>query len=912
MAENIAQAVVTDPQFSSAGGYMLVAKSPSILSQDADFLAASPGISDYLQQELQATEESYFSFFRLPSKKSALVRRFIYGKRRGVNRVVIHMLVISDELLRSIQNNIFLLIDSQFQAGGKTLSLNQLGEEVGQPGVDSSLPDLNCKLPTTHSDFEVLVAQRQQMLLAHWSKEQLNHLLIGILETLVQKKRVLLPQDMKYRELLSLAWLSLPIDDRRRISWTTHFTPGSVLFRLANAPHPDEARLLYPNRKNCRLLKDIENLKAHDAVVALCGHIMTNSPSELEALYSYLQNYRVSLFDDAKAFYWYLHCRNCDSDFRYFLENGASTLTTLSENLSQYESRVRYTKLVLDGLEFNVLYAICQTGLNLYSSLEEIDKIVVKLDETITKNRHNIVIEKCLEPTLVANFIREYGSFKLAFIAMRLAWRRLPALPLLYRERQMLFGAFFDKYQIEELSNPHNRTMLPFIAKICFDLIVYNNSKTLDQAQPALLSLQAIVDNSPAVLDDALVYLEKNQNPLPAAIALLEIAERAKRIDIIAKIMIRIIFPSMKNVPEEVIIDGIDSTQGHPGVVSQALKFCSGTAFDKALSQLKMLVETEPERAKQIINNLLAGNLLSTSFYKSDEIKDITKELDKLGLPIESLLQFILVEARWVLNMGSEETKSHFKKSIRHVIIYKNADDTKVVFNKIIDILQNKEQYHNAAILIFEGIAPHVAKVVPAQFYNLFERLISQNVEIDWKSLVKDILADIQQRRWAVRLGCIWWKKLSEQPWKEPNDTELKLLKLIGKNGFLGVIGKWMPHIGEQRIHSKVLVLFKRLIDKFAKREHPKIYIEFAAQSIRRQRRENEWMPLEEAADRLCSACYPLEYSLLDILDIFIEKGFCVLFNEREIRQLSNEFMNNPQLTPIIKLVLLHLENDYG
>ncbi|TGO02453.1 hypothetical protein PN36_24940 [Candidatus Thiomargarita nelsonii] len=85
---SIAQAVVTDPLESAAGGYVLVAKSPGILAQDADFLSASPGISDYLH-ELEKTDESYYSFFRLPSKKYALVHRFLHDKRRGVNRVVL-------------------------------------------------------------------------------------------------------------------------------------------------------------------------------------------------------------------------------------------------------------------------------------------------------------------------------------------------------------------------------------------------------------------------------------------------------------------------------------------------------------------------------------------------------------------------------------------------------------------------------------------------------------------------------------------------------------------------------------------------------------------------------------------------------------------------------------------------------
>ena len=88
----------------------------------------------------------------------------------------------------------------------------------------------------------------------------------------------------------------------------------------------------------------------------------------------------------------------------------------------------------------------------------------------------------------------------------------------------MLFSAFFDKYQIEELGKAYNRTMLPFLAQMGFELIIYNKSRIFNQAQPALLTLQVIANNNPSVLDNTLLYLGKTQNPLSAAIALLKIA----------------------------------------------------------------------------------------------------------------------------------------------------------------------------------------------------------------------------------------------------------------------------------------------------------------------------------------------------------------------------------------------------
>jgi hypothetical protein len=102
---SIAQDLVTDPLESSAGGYILVARSPGMINQDADFIAASPGISDYLHN-LQPPQPHFYSFFPLPSRQYALVHRFIKDSRRGVNRVIVHLLVLSEALLSTVQGDI--------------------------------------------------------------------------------------------------------------------------------------------------------------------------------------------------------------------------------------------------------------------------------------------------------------------------------------------------------------------------------------------------------------------------------------------------------------------------------------------------------------------------------------------------------------------------------------------------------------------------------------------------------------------------------------------------------------------------------------------------------------------------------------------------------------------------------------
>jgi hypothetical protein len=902
----IAQAVVTDPLESSAGGYVLVAKSPGIMAQDAEFLSASPGISDYLQ-ELQATDDSYFSFFTLPSKKYALVRRFIHGERRGVNRVVVHLLVVSDDLLRSIQENIWLLIAGKFQEEGKALSLTQLGDEVGKPGI-KALPDLSYQLPAEQSTFEDIVDKRKH-LVDNWSEAQLRHQLIGVLEALVRGKRVLLPQSMAYRELLALAWLSLPIGDRRRISWTTHFTQGRVLFRLANAPDPKEARLLYPKMEECILLKEIDDVAAHahEAVLALSARIMTETPSQLEALYHNLQDSKLSLIDKPKELHWNLRWWDSEHNFRYFLENGASTLAALSDNLSEYESMLTHSSLSLDGLEINVLYGICQTGSNLSTSLE---KKLEDFYETIRKN-HRLVVKKCLEPALVAKFISHYGSPQVALIAMGLAWRRLPALPLDYADHQMLFSSFFDKYLTEGLPKSYNKEMVSFLAQLSFELIIYSSIK-INQDAPALLTLQAIADSNKSVLDNTLAYLGKNQNPLQAAIALLKMAGRVERTDIVADIMIRIIFPSVTKVSEEIIIEGIESSQGHPEVISQALNLYSATKpFNKALSQFKALVDSKPKEAKNIITEVLADNesRLPLPFYESQEIKGLTGMLDKLDIPIDSQLRFILIEAEWAANTRSEDEKSHFKKSLSNIIKHKTPDETRVILNEVKEILAHNDQYHHRiGRLIFEGIAPGAAVAAPEMFHNILEKALSKNDKLEWKSIVKEIyeiFIHTEQKQWAVRLAKLWWKTLSDCDWKPPSETELNMLELIGEDEFLEIITEWMPRLGDKQAEPELFIVFKGFVDKFAKREHPAIYMRFAAYYIASQKRRGELKSIEELADRLCSAYYAMEQPSLDI---FIKEGFLVLFNDKHERsQLSRDYRQNNKLSFVMKLAISQL-----
>jgi hypothetical protein len=907
----IAQAVVTDPLESAAGGYVLVAKSPGILAQDADFLSASPGISDYLH-ELQKTDESYFSFFTLPSKKYALVHRFLHDKRRGVNRVVVHLLVLSDELLRTLQENVWLLsIGQNFQVVGdtetqQTFSLTQLGDEVIKPGL-RKLPELAYVLPEKNGQktFEWLVNKRDSLQKhGKWSKEKLRHRLIGILDALVRGKQVLLPQSSDYRDMLALAWISLPIRDRRRISWTTHFTPGRVLFRLANAPEPDRARLLYPKRENCLLLKEIDELaaRAQKAVQTLSARILTYTPEQLERLYQKLQSDKLSLLDDAKAVYRHLHWWKSEPLFLNFVKKGASTLEELTEMLSYYESLLEHSKQPLDGLENNVLYGICKTG----SILSTPPQLEDKLKELYQKIKtHTRTVKKCLAPTLVTEFTNRYSSFQTALIAIGLAWRRFQD----YESRHSLFSSFYGKYLAQWLPNNNNNNeseTVSFLAKMSFELVTAYSTE-INPDEPALVTLEATVDDSNnTVLDNTLDYLRKNLNPLYAAKALLKIAGQVKRTDIVADIMTRIIFPSVGKVSEDVIIEGIENSQKHPDVISLALiKLDSGKAFNMALSQLKALIDIKPKEAKKIIGDVLASKSLPKPFYKTPEIKDMTRMLDKLKLPINSLSNFVLAEAIWVVENQYED--EDFKKSLSSVVEHRTGNDTKYILDRI-SKLSNNQLYNTVSCIIFEGIAHKAAEVIPKdtlKFMTKALRETDKNDIINWVPIVKEIYEQVQVTKDADRLSTLWWKHLSHcDSIITPTPTDDKMLKLTGHNAFLKILKEWVPRIktmGDE--HVKLLTLFKeRAEEKDFVQKYPVTYIQFLASFFASTMRHDQ-LKLS-AVNHLGLVCDNLNQPP----ESFINNGLLVLFgNVQELTQQIPHLFNSEKISFTVRWIFREL-----
>ncbi len=185
----IGQAVVTDPASGRASGYVLVAASPSVQPEDAQYLTAAPQVTDYLH--LEESPGPFFSFYGLPSGSWAAVKRFVRGTRRGAfNRVVIHTLVLSPEALHELADDPWLLwTRCRFRplSGGGEVSPAELTEEAGEPGLDR-LADLEC-LTTADSGAErcTLLARRRDFLGQRWGAARLDEGLRAVLAAMAPR-----------------------------------------------------------------------------------------------------------------------------------------------------------------------------------------------------------------------------------------------------------------------------------------------------------------------------------------------------------------------------------------------------------------------------------------------------------------------------------------------------------------------------------------------------------------------------------------------------------------------------------------------------------------------------------------------------------------------------------------------------
>lgn len=244
----IAHTVVSDS--GGSYGYSLVAASPGVTSEEADFLSAASGASDFLHTQ-KRLKRAFLSFFPLSTGRWALVRRFLHGTRRGgFHRVVTHTLVFDDAVLEALGWDPWLLHSaSRFQERGSDRepgAWSRLEAWIGDPKLER-VQDLVCLAPAAADEAAAEIAEeRRGFLRDRWGDEALTERLAWIVAALLEGRRLILPQGPESEALLALAWSSLPGQDRLRCPWTTHFAPGvRVLFRLINADEPEQARRMH-------------------------------------------------------------------------------------------------------------------------------------------------------------------------------------------------------------------------------------------------------------------------------------------------------------------------------------------------------------------------------------------------------------------------------------------------------------------------------------------------------------------------------------------------------------------------------------------------------------------------------------------------------------------------------------------
>lgn len=240
----VPQAIYTDPMSKGqASGYYLVASSPSLQTKYKTILQAHSGLTDALQTEV--IPRTYWSFFalELPNEINInnyiLTQRFAFaGPRRNANRMVVHSIILSKEILDYFQWDVEGIRNNyKFTANDYSGTLTQWQEIVGQREV-YNLPDLTI---TDFLDTNQLTAQqefcRKQIQLRTeygWTWSQLKTAFLGTCSALEYNKKIALAQDIIHETFLLLTWAALPPTDRSTTFWTTYLPTDATFFCLSN------------------------------------------------------------------------------------------------------------------------------------------------------------------------------------------------------------------------------------------------------------------------------------------------------------------------------------------------------------------------------------------------------------------------------------------------------------------------------------------------------------------------------------------------------------------------------------------------------------------------------------------------------------------------------------------------------
>ena len=645
------QAVVTDPGGASAGGYVLVAASPAVSAEEGSFLEHSPGISEHLHR---ATNPGpYFSFFQLPSGRLALVRRFVGGERRGLNRVVVHLLVLSETLLRHLEGDAWLLASAcRYRLpGGPLQSLADLGRQAAAAGLQR-LDDLECLPPEAPRQASLkAIAERRGFLAGRWGEERLRQTLAWLFDALSAGKRALLPQDLEHEQLLALAVAALPLADRLQVPWTTHFAPGvPVAFRLANAPDMEEARQLHRNLDEWRLLppqaRTLDRPGIQSGAIGL-AQVVAAGEQHLAALLFGPGGGAPSLLRDADALGRYVSWHARDAQL---VRAGYPDLPSLGSFLKQARAGwQRDPWLKHAGL---VLYATVRTGCRLLAHGQSFDAVAIALGTELAQTQWTPLV---LTAAQLAELQRQPPFEPLSadelLLAVALVRAALPAAPAAPREREELLQHFRNPALVELVAAPPPGAVAE-LRRLALDLGRCRSARCLE----ALGWLAGI----PAGLEAAIPELSTSVIDLPAAIALLGELLKHQRHEAAGRLMAEKVVPilvyspdSVRELPAELLKQALATLQKHPAGLAEALRAGRGALLDGALEQLKRwaVSDTAAAAAQHVVAELteeVAGEPaqpLSDALLASDQLSGVTFALLKAHPPAGSWLPFAFAEA---------------------------------------------------------------------------------------------------------------------------------------------------------------------------------------------------------------------------------------------------------------------------
>lgn len=229
----IEQAVVMDTDdIPGRGGYAVVGMSDGVSQSERLFVAQNFGISDYLHDP--QNQRVFYSFFRVPNGRRALVRRFAKGHRRNQtqNRLFVHTLFVSDELFDALEGVPWLLIQANVRAAG-TDDWDVLKDDLPGLVVDAPLPALEANVAA--DGLAQRFTKRLDALTAKLDVPP-RDAVAALVTSLAHHGRVALPQGSAWETLTMLAWSMLPRPDREELAWTQHDTQNisGVAFALAN------------------------------------------------------------------------------------------------------------------------------------------------------------------------------------------------------------------------------------------------------------------------------------------------------------------------------------------------------------------------------------------------------------------------------------------------------------------------------------------------------------------------------------------------------------------------------------------------------------------------------------------------------------------------------------------------------